>query len=112
VFITEQRLVKLRALFARHGDGIIIIARFISGLRQLNGIIAGLARMKWHRFLVFNMIGAALWAGVWGGLSYMLGGSIQRLHRIFRQLEVVLLVLVLLLLVFLMVRLVLKKHKR
>ena len=44
VFLTAERLEKAEAFFARHGAKIIAIARFIEGLRQANGIIAGLPR--------------------------------------------------------------------
>jgi membrane protein DedA with SNARE-associated domain len=37
-------------------------ARFVEGLRQLNGVVAGTTGMPWHRFVVFNAIGAVLGA--------------------------------------------------
>ena len=42
-------------------------------LRQLTGIAAGTLEMHWGRFLLFNAMGAALWVGWWGILSYWLG---------------------------------------
>src|SRR5215475_10900188 len=65
VFLTPERLDKATTFFDRHGGKIIVIARFVEGLRQANGIIAGISGLRWTRFLVFNAIGAALWVGVW-----------------------------------------------
>ncbi|WP_372505946.1 DedA family protein [Streptomyces macrolidinus] len=45
---------------------VITVGRFIEGLRQANGIIAGLSEMPWRRFLAFSTLGAALWVGTPG----------------------------------------------
>lgn len=74
VFVTPQRLAKVEAFFARFGGRIVVIARFIEGLRQLNGIIAGLSEMRWPRFVTYNVLGAALWVGVWSAVGFY-GGS-------------------------------------
>src|SRR5690349_20148259 len=63
VFITPARLDTATRFFQRHGGKIIIVARFIEGLRQANGIIAGTTGMHWARFVAFNAVGAALWVG-------------------------------------------------
>ncbi len=63
VFLTEERLNKAELFFHRHGGKVIVIARFVEGLRQANGIMAGIAGMHWRRFLAFNALGAALWVG-------------------------------------------------
>ncbi|HEX4193288.1 MAG TPA: DedA family protein [Stellaceae bacterium] len=71
--ITEARLKKVEAFFARYGDIVVVFARFFLILRQFNGIVAGTLEMPWPRFLVYNAIGAALWVGFWGGATYWIG---------------------------------------
>jgi membrane protein DedA with SNARE-associated domain len=73
VYITEQKLQALENFFKRHGNKVVVVARFILGLRQLNGFIAGIAKMPFVEFAVFNMIGAILWVVWWTGLAYYLG---------------------------------------
>jgi membrane protein DedA with SNARE-associated domain len=73
IFLTPERLDRAEKFFVRRGNGIVVVARFIDGLRQLNGVIAGISAMPWRRFLLYNAIGAALWVGWWTTLSYMLG---------------------------------------
>jgi membrane protein DedA with SNARE-associated domain len=80
VFITPERLDRATAFFERHGGKVIVIARFIEGLRQANGIVAGITGMPWRRFLVFNAIGAALWVGVWTTLGYLSGSHIDTIY--------------------------------
>ena len=71
--ITLERLQKVEEFFARYGDVVIVFARFFVILRQLNGIVAGSLEMPWPRFFLYNAIGAALWVGFWGGLTFWLG---------------------------------------
>jgi membrane protein DedA with SNARE-associated domain len=61
--------------FQKHGRWIIVIARFLDVLRQLNGIIAGSLDIPWRTFFVYNMIGAALWVGTWASVGYFAGST-------------------------------------
>src|SRR6201996_7574801 len=80
IFLTPQRLDKAEAFFDRQGAKIITIARFIEGLRQANGIIAGITRMHWLRFIAYNALGAALWVGTWVSVGYFAGQHITTIY--------------------------------
>ena len=80
VFVTPERFQKAEEFFARHGGKIVVVARFVEGLRQVNGIIAGTSGMPWPRFLVFNAVGAALWVGLWTSLAYVTGSHITAVY--------------------------------
>jgi len=81
VFLTEERLNKAENFFDRRGAIVITFARFVEGLRQANGIIAGITGMHWLRFLIFNAIGAALWVGTWVSLGYLAGNHIGTIYH-------------------------------
>jgi len=81
VFLTEERLNKAEAFFDRRGAIVITFARFVEGLRQANGIIAGITGMHWLRFLIFNAIGAALWVGSWVTAGYFAGNHIAAIYH-------------------------------
>jgi len=81
VFLTEERLDKAEDFFNRRGAWIITIARFIEGLRQANGIIAGITGMHWLRFVAFNALGAALWVGTWVTVGYFAGQHITTIYH-------------------------------
>jgi membrane protein DedA with SNARE-associated domain len=81
VFLTEERLNKAEDFFDRRGAIVITFARFVEGLRQANGIIAGITGMHWLRFLIFNAIGAALWVGTWVSLGYLAGDHIGTIYH-------------------------------
>ena len=76
IFITPARLEKAEKFFARRGNRIIVVARFIDGLRQLNGVIAGITKMPWKTFLIYNAIGAAIWVGWWTTVAYLFGSNL------------------------------------
>jgi membrane protein DedA with SNARE-associated domain len=83
VFLTPERLDKTTDFFERRGARIIIIARFIEGLRQANGIIAGISGMHWARFVAYNAIGAALWVAVWTCVGYFSGNHLTSIYNAF-----------------------------
>ncbi len=81
VFLTPERIGKAEKFFNKHGGKVVVIARFVEGLRQANGIIAGLSEMKWLKFITFNAIGAALWVGLWSAVGYYGGNHIEAFLR-------------------------------
>ena len=94
VRLTEERLGKAEHFFNAHGGKVIVIARFIDGLRQLNGIIAGVIRMRWLKFLAFNILGAALWVGCWVSAGYFGGRHIETIYHYVTQYSLYLLIAV------------------
>jgi len=85
--LNPKRLATLEAFFDRHGGKVVAAGRFISGMRQFNGIIAGISGMKWPRFLLYNMIGAALWVGVWSTAAYFFGYELNAIYKFFVHFE-------------------------
>ncbi|WP_063628143.1 DedA family protein [Actinospica robiniae] len=81
VMITEERLDKAQDFFNRHGGKIVTVARFIEGLRQANGIIAGISGMHWLKFFAYNALGAALWVATWTSVGYLAGDHIEAIYH-------------------------------
>jgi membrane protein DedA with SNARE-associated domain len=83
VFLTPERLDHAEEYFNEHGGKIVAIARFIEGLRQLNGFLAGIVGMHWAKFLAFNALGAVLWVCTWAGVGYLAGENIVEIYAAF-----------------------------
>lgn len=83
--VNEERLEKTERRFARAGAGILLVARFVDGLRQINGIAAGLLKMPAGSFAVFNALGAVLWVGLWGLGTYFLETEFMKAHVTLQQ---------------------------
>jgi membrane protein DedA with SNARE-associated domain len=92
VFLTKRRITKIEAFYGRNGARIILVARFIDGLRQANGLIAGITEMRWQKFLLFNTIGATLWVLTWSLIGYFAASHITLLLRYQLYLSIVLIV--------------------
>ncbi|PBC71191.1 membrane protein DedA with SNARE-associated domain [Streptomyces sp. TLI_235] len=92
VALTPARMAKAEGFFRRNGVKVVVVARFIDVLRQTNGIIAGTTDMAWRRFMPANIVGAALWVGVWAALGYALGTDIGALYERALRYQVYLLV--------------------
>lgn len=71
--LTAAALTRAEALVRRHGPVIVVGARFVVLLRQMNGIVAGTTALPWGRFLAANILGALLWVGTWTTLAWQLG---------------------------------------
>jgi len=87
VFLTRERLTYAEGFFNRRGAVIVVVARFFEILRQLNGIVAGITRMAWGRFVLYNAIGAALWVGFWGTLFFQVGKQGERIGFLYKRYE-------------------------
>ena len=90
VFLTGKRMNKLEGYFEKRGGLIVSVARFVQGLRQFNGIIAGISEMRWKKFVVFNLIGAALWVGMWIGVATVLGSRKDLLVEFIKKAQYIL----------------------
>jgi membrane-associated protein len=64
----QENIQKAQEFYEKHGGKTIIIARFIPIVRTFAPVVAGAAAMPYKTFLMFNMIGAFLWAA---GVTYL-----------------------------------------
>ena len=70
---------RTEGVFERHGARSLVAAKFLPGLSTVAPPLAGVFHMKPLRFLLFDLLGAALWAGTFSGLGYAFSGEIERL---------------------------------
>lgn len=57
----QSHLEKTHEFFKKYGGKTIIIARFVPIVRTFAPFVAGMGRMHYYYFMLYNMIGAALW---------------------------------------------------
>jgi len=79
--LTPARLQAIEGFFHRHGDKTIFFARFISGLRLVAALFAGLSGMPWRTFASYNAAGAVVWATAMGCLGFFFGASWTLLEK-------------------------------
>jgi membrane protein DedA with SNARE-associated domain len=81
LFITQERLGRAEAFFERHGGKAVFLARFFSGFRVFGALVAGISRMRWATFIIYNALGGTVWATAVVLLGYFLGSSLALVER-------------------------------
>ena len=62
LFFQQKHLTTAQNFYDKHGGKTIILARFMPVVRTFAPVVAGVGAMQYRRFLMFNLIGAVLWA--------------------------------------------------
>lgn len=112
VRLTTERLDKAEHFFARYGGAVVAGARFVEGLRQANGIVAGTIRMPWPKFLAFNALGAALWVALWASVGYLAGGHITTIYNTVSRYSLYLLIAAVVVVAALVIRAMIRRRRR
>ena len=81
VGLSEDRLRRFDAFFARHGGKTVFIARFVTGLRVFGALLAGASGLPWRTFLIYNAAGAVVWSTAIAAAGYSLAYSWGTLER-------------------------------
>jgi membrane protein DedA with SNARE-associated domain len=79
--ISQQLIERGERLFEKHGPVTVFFARFVFGMRIITGPLAGVLRMHWKRFALFNFLGAAAWVTAVAGAGYLFGRHWNNLVR-------------------------------
>jgi len=73
----QARADRFDALLARWHAPLIVGIRFMYGFRIVGPILLGMGRVPAWKFLVYNFIGAAIWAPLIAGLGYVFGSALE-----------------------------------
>jgi membrane protein DedA with SNARE-associated domain len=80
--IRASALAYARRYFERHGDKTVFLGRFFSLLRTYVAFLAGVNRMPWRVFLLWNALGGICWSILYGVLGYVLGQNLPLLGHV------------------------------
>jgi membrane protein DedA with SNARE-associated domain len=75
VLLTHRDLDRAEAWFARRGEPVVLFGRFVPLLRSFVSFAAGLGEMAFAKFLLFTVIGCAVWCTALTSLGYSLGAT-------------------------------------
>jgi len=73
-FIKQQHLDRTHAFFEKYGGKTVIMARFVPIVRTFAPFVAGIGAMTYRRFIVFDVVGGALWVSICTYAGYFFGG--------------------------------------
>jgi membrane protein DedA with SNARE-associated domain len=72
----------------RPGEASVVFGRFVIGARVLLAPLAGLTRMPFGRFLVFDSVGCLVWAGAFILIGYASGVRLEAMEQSLRVVSV------------------------
>lgn len=72
--LTSERLERAHAFFDKYGMLAVVLTRFFPIIRTIAPFVAGMGRMSFGRFTMFNIIGGVAWVSLFTLLGYFFGG--------------------------------------
>jgi membrane protein DedA with SNARE-associated domain len=102
--ITPATLKRGEEMFARYGAAAIFFARFVFGMRVFAGPLAGVLRMRWRAFTLFNFLGAAVWVTFIARAGYLFGQNWRSLLRALHRFNIAVLIVAVVVTLFLWCR--------
>ncbi|MCX5316775.1 DedA family protein [Streptomyces sp. NBC_00154] len=78
----EQRIEKAQDFIRRRGPEAVFLGRFIAFFRAMMPALAGISRIHYRRFLLFNSLGGLVWGVGFTLLGYFAGSAYQRVEAV------------------------------
>ena len=91
-WVGDERWTKAERFIDRRGGPAVLLGRWVGLLRALVPGVAGMTRMPYPRFLVWNVVGAAVWAPAVVVGGYLAGDSFRAVERWLGRASLILLV--------------------
>ncbi|MCP9207010.1 DedA family protein [Streptomyces sp. NEAU-Y11] len=88
----QENVEKAHEFFEKYGPKSLVLARFVPIVRTFTPIIAGVSRMNYRSFIIFNVIGGVLW----GTGVTLLGAALGKVEFVHAHIELILIGIVLL----------------
>jgi membrane-associated protein len=98
-FVKQEHLLAAKNFYERHGGKAIILARFAPLVRTFTPFVAGVSRMGYRRFAVYNIVGGVAWVLLMLSAGYWLG-NIPWVAKHFEQVVLLIVIVSILPLVF------------
>ena len=82
ILFRKDYIPRTERFVTHHGGKTMILARFIAVVRTLVPLVAGIGKMNKHKFLFYNVLGAAVWTGSITLGSYWIGSRISNVDKL------------------------------
>ncbi len=93
VLFSDHELQKTHALFEKYGSWLTLFGRCLPGIRTYIGIPAGMARMKFGRFVAASLLGSLAWTILLTTLGYQLADHLAQIDSLLSKFGYILAIL-------------------
>jgi membrane-associated protein len=93
LFFNKKYLDKTKEFYEKYGPMTVVIGRFVPIVRTFAPILAGVGKMNYKKFLIYNIIGALFWAVGLALLGFFLGTSIPGIEKYITQIVIIIIIL-------------------
>jgi membrane-associated protein len=100
LFFNKKYLQKTKEYYDKYGPATVMIGRFVPIVRTFAPILAGVGEMKYKKFLLFNIVGALLWAVGLALLGFFLGSVIPGIDKYITPIVILIVILSVLPIIF------------
>lgn len=80
-FFRKRHLEITKAYYEKHGGKTLILGRFLPIIRTFAPILAGVIKIDFKKFMLFNIIGAIAWIGSIGSIAFYLGKQFPQVEN-------------------------------
>jgi len=80
VHMGSEKLEKTSIWFNKYGNGLLVVAYFIPGVRHITGYFAGITKIPYKRFAINAYLGAFIWTGTFISIGKILGANWEKFH--------------------------------
>lgn len=89
----KKHLEVTEVFYLKHGGKTLILGRFLPIIRTFAPILAGVIKIDFKKFMLYNLIGAVLWIGGIAGIAYYLGVKFPEVENYLGYIFITLIVL-------------------
>ncbi len=92
--LSKEKIEKSDALFNKYGDKIIFFSRLLPIVRTFISLPAGVAKMNFSKFVLYTVVGSAIWTAFLGYLGFMMGENWKIIHSYYHYADIVVAILI------------------
>lgn len=81
IFFKKKYVDVTRSFYEKHGGKTLILGRFLPIIRTFAPILAGVIKVNFRNFMLYNIIGGALWVGILSSVGYIAGEKIPGIEN-------------------------------
>ncbi len=80
-FFHKKHVARAQIFYEKYGKKAIVLARFVPVVRTFAPILAGVGKMQYRTFLVYNIVGGVVWVSALSLLGFVLGNTVPDIDK-------------------------------